>query len=301
MSTIQPKSYFSATDLRNIREAVAGPSPFKSVAKESAQVDDGKKDVFIMAPEGGGLFRSAESVNTNVAESLQENGVQVTEKFEDVGVAARVSAEKAEELNASAALSLADRGYVLEVGQIMFSDTGKALLVGLLSTPMVVPVVVTAAAVYFAFALVGLNNTLIGLVLAHTVLSVPYVLITVLATLQTFDRNLLKAAATLGAPPHVAFVRVVLPSIAPGVATGALFAFATSFDELIVALFVASPAQFTLPRQMFAGLREFLSPTIAAAAVLLIGCSLVLLALNEWVRARATARTRSTAAAAARG
>lgn len=192
-------------------------------------------------------------------------------------------------------------GTLGALGLFLGRFRGKALLVGLLSTPMVVPVVVTAAAVYFAFALVGLNNTLIGLVLAHTVLSVPYVLITVLATLQTFDRNLLKAAATLGAPPHVAFVRVVLPSIAPGVATGALFAFATSFDELIVALFVASPAQFTLPRQMFAGLREFLSPTIAAAAVLLIGCSLVLLALNEWVRARATARTRSTASAAARG
>jgi putative spermidine/putrescine transport system permease protein len=192
-------------------------------------------------------------------------------------------------------------GTLGALGLFLGRFRGKALLVGLLSTPMVVPVVVTAAAVYFAFALVGLNNTLIGLVLAHTVLSVPYVLITVLATLQTFDRNLLKAAATLGAPPHVAFVRVVLPSIAPGVATGALFAFATSFDELIAALFVASPAQFTLPRQMFAGLREFLSPTIAAAAVLLIGGSLVLLALNEWVRARATARTRSTAAAAARG
>ncbi|GMU71218.1 MAG: ABC transporter permease [Burkholderiales bacterium] len=178
---------------------------------------------------------------------------------------------------------------------------GKALLVGILATPMVVPVVVTAAAVYFAFALVGLNNTLTGLVLAHTVLSVPYVLITVLATLQTFDRNLLRAAATLGAPPHVAFLRVVLPSIAPGVATGALFAFATSFDELVVALFVASPAQFTLPRQMFAGLREFLSPTIAAAAVLLIGCSIVLLALNEWVRARATGRALPSATTEQRG
>jgi len=121
---------------------------------------------------------------------------------------------------------------------------GKALLVAMLSTPMVVPVVVTAVAVYFGFSFVGLNNTLAGLILAHTVLSVPYVLITVLATLQTFDRNLLKAAATCGAPPQTAFRRVVLPLIAPGVATGALFAFATSFDELVVAIFVASPGQF---------------------------------------------------------
>ena len=113
----------------------------------------------------------------------------------------------------------------------------------------------------------------------------------ILATLTTFDRNLLKAAATCGAPPHVAFTRVVLPLIAPGVATGALFAFATSFDELVVAIFVSSPEQFTLPRQMFAGLREFLSPTIAAAAVLLIACSVLLLAANEMLRARAKGRT----------
>lgn len=182
-------------------------------------------------------------------------------------------------------------GTLAALGIFLGRFRGKVLLVGILSTPMVVPVVVTAAAMYFGFALVGLNNTLAGLILAHTVLSVPYVLITVLATLQTFDRNLLKAAATLGAPPHVAFLRIVLPLILPGVATGALFAFATSFDELVVALFIASPEQFTLPRQMYAGLREFLSPTITAAAVLLILCSLLLLGLNEWIRARAKARS----------
>jgi putative spermidine/putrescine transport system permease protein len=181
-------------------------------------------------------------------------------------------------------------GTLAALGIYLGSFRGKAALVAVLSLPIVVPVVVTAAAIYFAFALVGLNNTLTGLVLAHTVLGVPYVLITVLATLQTFDRNLLKAAATLGAPPHVAFARVALPLIAPGVATGALFAFATSFDELIVAIFVASPAQFTLPRQMFAGLREFLSPTVAAAAVLLIVFSLILLVCNELIRARGAAR-----------
>ena len=182
-------------------------------------------------------------------------------------------------------------GTLAALGIFLGNFRGKTVLVATLATPMVVPVVVTAVAVYFAFSLVGLNNTLTGLILAHTVLSIPYVLITVLATLQTFDRNLLKAAATLGAPPHVAFFRIVLPMIAPGVATGALFAFATSFDELVVAIFVASPAQFTLPRQMYAGLREFLSPTIASAAVMLILLSLVLLVANEMIRARAKART----------
>lgn len=181
-------------------------------------------------------------------------------------------------------------GTLAALGFFLGRFRGKTALVALLSTPMVVPVVVTAIAVYFAFSFVGLNNTLGGLILAHTILSVPYVLITVFATLQNFDLNLLKAAATLGAPPHVAFYRVVLPLIAPGVATGALFAFATSFDELVVAIFIASPGQFTLPRQMYAGLREFLSPTIAAAAVLLILCSLMLLAANEIIRTRVKAR-----------
>jgi len=167
---------------------------------------------------------------------------------------------------------------------------GKAVLLAILSLPMVTPVIVTAIAMYFALSLVGLGSSLTGLVLAHTVLSVPFVLLTVLASLQNFDQNLLRAAASLGANPAVSFRRVVLPLIAPGVATGALFAFATSFDELIVALFIASPGQFTLPRQMYAGLREFLSPTIAAAAVLLILFSVLLLAVNEYIRLRAKAR-----------
>ena len=92
----------------------------------------------------------------------------------------------------------------------------------------------------------------------------------------------------------------MLPLIAPGVATGALFAFATSFDELVVAIFVSSPGQFTLPRQMYAGLREFLSPTIAAAAVLLIVCSLLLLVANEMVRTRARLRMQGVSMAATR-
>lgn len=187
-------------------------------------------------------------------------------------------------------------GTLAAIGIFLGRFRGKALLLAILSLPMVTPVIVTAIAMYFALSLVGLGSTLTGLVLAHTVLSVPYVLLTVLASLQTFDPNLLRAAASLGANPAVSFRRVVLPLIAPGVATGALFAFATSFDELIVALFVASPGQFTLPRQMYAGLREFLSPTIAAAAVLLILFSILLLAVNEFIRQRARSRGAATSA-----
>lgn len=181
-------------------------------------------------------------------------------------------------------------GTLAAFGLYLGRFRGKAAIIAILSLPMVTPVIVTAIAMYFALSMVGLGSTLTGLILAHTVLSVPFVLLTVLATLQTFDQNLLRAAASLGASPQIAFRRVVLPLIAPGVATGALFAFATSFDELVVALFIASPGQFTLPRQMFAGIREFLSPTIAAAAVLLIIFSLLLLALNEIIRQRAKLR-----------
>ncbi|PZU91302.1 MAG: polyamine ABC transporter permease [Chelatococcus sp.] len=181
-------------------------------------------------------------------------------------------------------------GTLAAFGLFLGRFRGKAVLLAVLSLPMVTPVIVTAIAMYFALSLVGLGSTLTGLVLAHTVLSVPFVLLTVLASLQTFDANLLRAAASLGANPATSFRRVVLPLIAPGVATGALFAFATSFDELVVALFIASPGQFTLPRQMYAGLREFLSPTIAAAAVLLILFSALLLAVNEYIRSRAKAR-----------
>ena len=163
---------------------------------------------------------------------------------------------------------------------------GKTIVLALLALPMVVPLIVTAASMYLAFSVVGLANSLWGLVVAHTIVATPYVLITVLASLRTFDPNLMRGALSLGAPPVTAFREVVLPMIRPGVAAGAIFAFATSFDELVIAIFITSPGEFTLPRQMFAGLREFLSPTITAAAVIMILLSFVLLAISEWVRRR---------------
>ena len=164
---------------------------------------------------------------------------------------------------------------------LFLSRARHRLALAALSLPLVVPAVIAGLAMYFAFAVVGLTSTLAGLILAHTVLALPYVVVTVLAALQGFDRTQLRAATSLGAPFHIVLRRVVLPQISAAVAAGALFAFATSFDELIVALFIAGPEQFTLPRQMLAGLREFLSPTITAAAVLLTLVSLLLLALHQ--------------------
>jgi len=162
----------------------------------------------------------------------------------------------------------------------------KPLILGLLLSPMMVPLVITALAVYFAFARVGLIGSYAGMILAHTVLAVPFVVITVSATLQGFDRNLVRAAQSLGAPPVRAFFKVTLPLIMPGVISGAIFAFVTSFDEIVVALFIASPAQFTLPRQLFAGLRDNLDPSIVAVATLLVLVSVALMAVVELLRWR---------------
>jgi putative spermidine/putrescine transport system permease protein len=163
---------------------------------------------------------------------------------------------------------------------------GQTLLMGLIVSPMVVPLVIVAVGVYFAYAPFGLTGSLLGLTLVHTALAVPFVVITVSATLQGFDPNQARAGASLGASPRVVFFRIVLPLILPGVVSGALFAFVTSFDEVVVALFLTGPGERTLPRQMFNGIRENISPVIAAAASLLILLSVLLLTVLELLRRR---------------
>jgi putative spermidine/putrescine transport system permease protein len=163
----------------------------------------------------------------------------------------------------------------------------RALLIGLLVTPLVIPLVIVAVAIFYYYARLGLSGSFIGLVIAHTVLALPFVVVTVAATLQGFDRNLSRAAASLGARPATAFVRITLPLIAPGVISGALFAFVTSFDELLVVLFIASPTQRTLPRQIYSGVSESISPTVTAAAVVLVVVTLGLMGVVELLRRRA--------------
>jgi putative spermidine/putrescine transport system permease protein len=177
-------------------------------------------------------------------------------------------------------------GTVAAIGLTRADFPLKRLLTAVLISPMVVPIVITAVGVYFFFAQIGLSNTYVGLILAHTALAVPFVIITVTATLQGFDRNMVRAGASLGAHPVTVFFRVTLPLIVPGVISGALFAFATSFDEVVVALFIAGPEQRTLPRQMFAGIRENISPTIAAVATLTLIVSVALLVVVELLRRR---------------
>ena len=166
------------------------------------------------------------------------------------------------------------------------SSRAKPLLVGLFAAPMVVPVVVVAIAFYFLFAPMGLVNGFLGLVIAHTVLAIPFVVIVVHASLQGFDFELVRAASSLGARPTTVFFRILAPLIGPGIAAGAVFAFMTSFDETVVALFIAGPDQRTIPLQMFEGVREQISPAITAAATLLVIASTLLLGTAELLRRR---------------
>ncbi|RWE20830.1 MAG: ABC transporter permease [Mesorhizobium sp.] len=162
----------------------------------------------------------------------------------------------------------------------------RTIVLSILISPMIVPTIITGVAVYFLYAYVGLVNSYTGLILAHTTVATPFVVITVSATLVGFDNSLARAAAGLGAPPLTVFFKVIFPLIFPGMVAGALFAFATSFDEVIIALFVAGPQQRTLPLVMFTGIREQISPTILATATVLVMFAVALLTAVELLRRR---------------
>ena len=151
---------------------------------------------------------------------------------------------------------------------------------------MIVPLIITATGLFFFYSAIGLAHTYAGIILAHAMLGIPFVIITVTATLAGFDRSLTYAAASFGATPLTTFRRVILPLILPGVISGALFAFVTSFDEVVVVLFVASFDQKTIPLQMWNGIREQISPTILAVATILVIFSIILLTTIEFLRCR---------------
>jgi putative spermidine/putrescine transport system permease protein len=162
----------------------------------------------------------------------------------------------------------------------------RRAIMAILISPMIVPLIISAAGMYFFYSRLGLQGTYWGVVLAHAALGIPFVIITVTATLVGFDRSLTRAAANMGAGPARTFFKVKMPLILPGVISGALFAFIASFDEVVVVLFVGSAAQKTLPWQMFIGLREQISPTILAVATILVTFSVILLVTLEALRRR---------------
>ena len=162
----------------------------------------------------------------------------------------------------------------------------KAAFMALLISPMIVPLIISGTAIFFFMAKVGLAATHTGIVLSHIILGTPFVVITVTATLTGFDHSVTRAAASLGSNPVNTFMKITLPLIMPGVISGALFAFVTSFDEVVVVLFLAGLDNTTIPIQMWVGLREQLSPTIMAVATCLIVMSTLILVTAELLRRR---------------
>ena len=176
----------------------------------------------------------------------------------------------------------------------------RKVIMAILISPMIVPIIITATGLFFFYSapckmlgMIGLPSdcgqlagTYTGVIMAHATLGIPFVIITVTATLMGFDRSLLRASANLGAGPVTTFFKVQLPLITPGVVSGALFAFVTSFDEVVVVLFVGSHEQQTIPRQMWNGIREQISPSILAVATILVGFSILLLTVVELLRRR---------------
>ena len=188
-------------------------------------------------------------------------------------------------------------GTLAAIGLSQSHVPGRRAIMAILISPMIVPLIISATGMFFFYSKIGLflegtigldKNTVgyIKVVLAHAVLGIPFVIITVTATLVGFDRSLTRAAANMGAGPVTTFFRVQMPLILPGVISGGLFAFITSFDEVVVVLFVGSASQKTLPWQMFTGLREQISPTILAVATILVAMSILLLLTVELLRRR---------------
>jgi len=172
----------------------------------------------------------------------------------------------------------------------------KTLIMGILISPMIVPLVITGVGMYFFYTLVGITPAQVAeyanwlhlapIIMAHAALGTPFVVITVTATLVGFDHSLTRASASLGADGVTTFFRVTVPLVLPGMISGALFAFITSFDEVVVVLFVGSYEQRTIPWAMFSGIREQISPTILAVATILITVSIILLTTIELLRRR---------------
>ena len=162
----------------------------------------------------------------------------------------------------------------------------KAFIMIVLISPMIVPLIISASAIFFSAAKFGIASTYTGVILSHIILGTPFVVITVTATLSGFDDSITRAASSLGSNPSNTFFKITMPLILPGIISGALFAFVTSFDEVVVILFVGGPDQTTIPVQMWIGLREQLSPTIMAVATCLIIMSTLILVATELLRRR---------------
>jgi putative spermidine/putrescine transport system permease protein len=175
-------------------------------------------------------------------------------------------------------------GTLASLALVRGNFKGKKLIYAMLLSPLIIPVIIVGVSLYYFFSWLHLIGTMWGLVMAHTCLALPFVVVNVTATLQGFDITLERAALSLGASRFTTFMKVTFPLIRPGVITGALFAFITSFDEVVVAIFITGSRAVTLPRQMWDGIRISINPTISAVASLLIVFSIFLLLSTEMLR-----------------
>lgn len=185
-------------------------------------------------------------------------------------------------------------GTIAALGLSKPEMPGRRLIMAILISPMIVPIIITATGLFFFYSSIGISHWTIfgwkipylGVILAHATLGIPFVIITVTATLVGFDHSLTRAAANLGANPRTTFFKIIMPLILPGIISGGLFAFVTSFDEVVVVLFVGGLDEQTIPRQMWNGIREQISPAILSVATILVIISVMLLATIELLRRR---------------
>jgi len=173
--------------------------------------------------------------------------------------------------------------YGLHVSKVRFA---RVLTIALVS-PLIIPIIILGVGIFYLYVRLDMVNTILGLVLAHSILAVPFVVVTVSSGLQQYDLNQELAARNLGASRFTAFRTVTLPQIRGSVVAGSLFAFITSFDEVVIALFISGGQNTTLTRRMFTGLRDEIDPTIAAISSLLIILSVVMLVILVLTNRRA--------------
>jgi putative spermidine/putrescine transport system permease protein len=172
--------------------------------------------------------------------------------------------------------------YGLHTAVLRFTGVLRLLILA----PLLVPTILTAVGVFYVYAILGLNNTLLGMTLAHAMLSLPFVIVSVAAGLQSYDMTQERVARSLGATWPRAFWSITLPQIRLPVASGALLAFIASFDEVIVTFFISGGEMSTLPRRMFNALRDQIEPTIAAISTILVVLAAAAVVVLEWLRHR---------------
>ncbi len=192
-------------------------------------------------------------------------------------------------------LSAVVLGTLCAIGCWRISTNASEAVRTFLLIPIIVPTIVQALALYRFWIDLRIVDTYIGVILAHTLVSIPYVVITVSASLASFDVRLEQAARNLGASLSQTVRWVIVPGIMPGVLSGAIFAFTISFDEIVMVLFITSRKIYTLPKRIWNGIQDHLDPTIASVATMLIAVTLALLLVELWLRQRRNARAAKSA------